>query len=196
MYRTGFLVMDRRGAEAVVSFDEDSAEKRREKKEYRHPELDEKLRTERTTREVRLMKKARKYNVSVPEILEESETQFRMRKIDGEKLRDNLKTELFEKLGEEVAALHELDIIHGDLTTSNVITGEELKIIDFGLAYQSERVEDKAVDIHLLKQVLESSHSNQSTEMWEGFMKGYQSMEASGEVLEQLEEVEQRGRYK
>lgn len=188
--------MDQRGAEAVVSFDESTAEKKREKKRYRHPELDEKLRTERTTREVRLLKKARKYNVSVPEILEESETQFRMEKIDGEKLRDNLQKDLFEKLGEEVAALHELDIIHGDLTTSNVIAGEELKIIDFGLAYQSERVEDKAVDIHLLNQVLESSHSGQSRDMWESFLKGYRGMEDSDEVLEQLEEVEQRGRYK
>ncbi len=188
--------MDLKGAEAVISFKEDIAEKKREEKKYRHPELDEKIRTERTEREVRLLKKARKYGVSVPEVLEESETGFEMRKVQGEKLRDNLKPELFKKLGKEIATLHETDIIHGDLTTSNVIVGEELKIIDFGLAFQSERYEDKAVDIHLLKQVLESSHSQKASELWEKFVEGYRESGDSGEVLEQLEEVEQRGRYK
>lgn len=185
-----------RGAEAVIEFTGSEAVKKREKKNYRHPELDEKLRTERTDREVRLLKKARKYNVAVPEVVEDSEDSFKMEKVEGEKLRDNLKEEYFEKLGEEVARLHDIDVIHGDLTTSNVIVGEELKVIDFGLAFQSDRIEDKAVDIHLLKQVLESSHSEKVEDLWNAFAEGYQSFEDSSQVLEQLEEVEQRGRYK
>lgn len=185
-----------RGAEAVIEFTDSEAVKKREKKNYRHPELDEKLRRDRTDREVRLLKKARKYNVAVPEVVEDSEDRFKMEKVDGEKLRDNLKEEYFEKLGEEVAGLHEIDVIHGDLTTSNVIVGEDLNIIDFGLAFQSDRIEDKAVDIHLLKQVLESSHSEKSEALWQAFIEGYRTLEESIQVLEQLEEVEQRGRYK
>lgn len=184
------------GAEAVIEFTEKTAVKRREKKTYRHPELDDKLRKERTDREVRLLKKARKYNVSVPEVVESSEDRFEMEKVKGEKLRDSLKPEYFEKLGKEVAMLHDIDIIHGDLTTSNVIVDDELKIIDFGLSFQSERFEDKAVDIHLLKQVLESSHSKDAEELWSSFIEGYQKLEDSSQILEQLEEVEQRGRYK
>lgn len=184
------------GAEAVIELKEDNAVKKREKKKYRHPKLDNKLRTERTDREVRLLKKAKKYNVSVPEVFESRENSFKMEKIDGEKLRDNLNKNYFEKLGEEIAGLHDTDIIHGDLTTSNVIVDNELKIIDFGLSFQSERFEDKAVDIHLLKQVLESSHSEKAEELWKSFVEGYQRFEDSSQVLKQLKEVEQRGRYK
>jgi Kae1-associated kinase Bud32 len=184
------------GAEAVIEFTDSKAVKKRVKKRYRHPELDEKLRKERTDREVRLLKRARKYNVSVPEVIERSEDSFKMEKVNGEKLRDNLKEEYFEKLGEEVAGLHEINVIHGDLTTSNVIVNDELKIIDFGLSFQSKRIEDKAVDIHLLKQVLESSHSEDAEGMWNSFREGYKKFNDSDQVLKQLEEVEQRGRYK
>lgn len=188
--------MNFRGAEAVIEFKDDKAVKTREKKKYRHPTLDEKLRKERTEREVRLLKKAHKYNIAVPEVLENSENSFEMEKIQGDTLRDNLETDFFRILGKEVAALHDINIIHGDLTTSNVIVDENLKIIDFGLAFQSDRIEDKAVDLHLLKQVLESSHSEKAEELWNEFVEGYRKLENSSEILKQLEEVEKRGRYK
>jgi len=184
------------GAEAIVELEESQAEKKRVKKNYRHPELDERLREERTEREIQLMKKAGKYNVSVPEVVETSDHSFEMEKVDGKKLRDSLDKAKFTKLGEEVALLHDTGIIHGDLTTSNVIVSDDLKVIDFGLAFSSDRLEDKAVDIHLLKQVLESSHSQKADKLWDAFLQGYRSSDESGEVLEQLEEVEQRGRYK
>ncbi|MFQ3308155.1 MAG: Kae1-associated kinase Bud32 [Candidatus Nanohaloarchaea archaeon] len=185
-----------RGAEAVIEFTDSEAVKKREKKKYRHPELDSKLREERTEREVRLLKRAHKYNVSVPEVLKISKDSFKMEKVEGEKLRDNPKEEYFRKMGEEVAGLHEIDVIHGDLTTSNVMVNAELKIIDFGLAFQSDRVEDRAVDIHLLKQVLESSHSEKAEKLWNAFLEGYKKSDEIDDVLERLEEVEQRGRYK
>ncbi|MFT4868365.1 MAG: TP53 regulating kinase-like protein [Candidatus Nanohaloarchaea archaeon] len=103
---------------------------------------------------------------------------------------------MMKELGENVALLHSIDIIHGDLTTSNAIADEEIYLIDFGLSFRSQRIEDRAVDIHLLKQVLESSHPEVSKEAWQNFLKGYSEYEDSEKVLEQLEEVEQRGRYK
>ena len=62
-------------------------------------------------------------------------------------------------IGESVARIHQKDIIHGDLTTSNMIfKNEKVFFIDFGLGYISRKIEDKAVDIHLLKQALEAKH--------------------------------------
>ena len=189
--------MSQQGAEALISFDDGEVSKQRREKKYRHPELDERLRTERTETEIRLMKDARHHGVPVPEITGEGETGFRMEEVDGEMLKNVLDPELFRSLGENVAILHSIDIIHGDLTTSNVIAEDsEPWIIDFGLSFRSQRIEDRAVDIHLLKQVLESSHPNRSEELWEAFLDGYEEYQKYDEVMERLEEVEERGRYK
>ena len=99
--------------------------------------------------------------------------------------------------GQNIAYLHSADIIHGDLTTSNAMTLDgEIYIIDFGLSFRSQRSEDKAVDIHLLKQVLNSSHPEVAKKAWRNFIDGYTEYEKSDEVLEQLKDVEERGRYK
>jgi len=99
--------------------------------------------------------------------------------------------------GTNIAYLHSTEIIHGDLTTSNaMVSNGELYVIDFGLSFRSQRLEDKAVDIHLLKQVLNSSHPEVAERAWQKFVEGYSEYEKSDEVLEQLEDVEKRGRYK
>ncbi|MFQ3275305.1 MAG: Kae1-associated kinase Bud32 [Candidatus Nanohaloarchaea archaeon] len=187
-----------KGAEAEVEIGEDQVVKRRSEKKYRHPELDQKIRKERTETEEKLISEARKYGVNVPEAEKTENSVLEIEKIDGEKLKEVVekKPDLMKELGENVALLHSIDIIHGDLTTSNAIADEEIYLIDFGLSFRSQRIEDRAVDIHLLKQVLESSHPEVSKEAWQNFLKGYSEYEDSEKVLEQLEEVEQRGRYK
>lgn len=187
-----------KGAEAEVEIREQQVVKRRPEKKYRHPELDKKIRKERTETEEKLITEARKYGVSVPEAEKKDNSTIELEKIDGEKLKEVVeeKPEILEELGENIALLHSTDIIHGDLTTSNAIADEEVYLIDFGLSFRSQRTEDKAVDIHLLKQVLESSHPEAADDAWENFLKGYSDYEESEKVLEQLEEVEQRGRYK
>jgi Kae1-associated kinase Bud32 len=187
-----------KGAEAEVEIREEQVVKRRPEKKYRHPELDKKIREERTETEEKLITEARKYGVSVPEAEKKDNSTIELEKIDGEKLKEVVeeKPEILEELGENIALLHSTDIIHGDLTTSNAIVGEKVYLIDFGLSFRSQRTEDKAVDIHLLKQVLESSHPEAADDAWENFLKGYRDYEDSEKVLEQLEEVEQRGRYK
>lgn len=184
------------GAEASVKIKEDKVIKERERKSYRHPELDERIRENRTREEVKNTKRARKYGVNAPEA-EKKDGKIVFEKIEGEtwKKSEDLKT--MKDFGANVAKMHHGDIIHGDLTTSNVIVKDgEASIIDFGLSTVSERIEDKAVDIHLLKQVLNSSHPDISDKAWEKFLKGYREYDDSEKVLEQLEEVEQRGRYK
>ena len=186
------------GAEAEVEIKENSVLKRRPRKNYRHESIDSRLREERTETEVKLMKEARKHGVKVPEIKGSSESRIEMDRIKGNMLKQVLENDIekIEKLGENIALLHDIDIVHGDLTTSNALVDGKVYLIDFGLSYRSQRVEDKAVDIHLLKQVLNSSHPEVADKAWESFIEGYNSYEESDKVLEQLKDVESRGRYK
>ncbi len=192
--------MNVKGAEATVEIRENKVIKRREKKEYRHSEIDQRIREERTDEEKKNIDRARKYGANIPETENLEENVLEQDKINGKELKEVLEEEpeLMEKAGENLAKMHAADVIHGDLTTSNMIKSREneLYIIDLGLSQVSERIEDKAVDIHLLKQVLESSHPQVSKKAWANFLNTYKDYEKSSKVLEQLEDVESRGRYK
>ncbi len=187
-----------RGAEATVEIEGEEVIKRRKEKKYRHPELDKKLREERTETEARLIQEAGKHNVNVPKTEKTESSTLKMERIEGKPVKEVIEEEpsTMEGFGENVALLHSTDIIHGDLTTSNAIAGEKVFLIDFGLSFRSQRNEDKAVDIHLLKQVLNSSHPEIAEEAWDNFLEGYREYEKSEEVLKQLKDVESRGRYK
>jgi len=187
----------KKGAEATVTIKPEKVEKTRKKKKYRHTEKDKKIRTERTRKEINKTQKAGKHGVNTPKILEQKETQFKMEKIEGKPLKQEIENQpkLIKKLAEQVAILHSADIIHGDLTTSNAIyTGKEIYLIDFGLAQHSNRVEDKAVDLHLLKQILETSHATQEN-LWQLFEEKYRE-KGDGQVINKLPSIEERARYK
>ena len=101
------------------------------------------------------------------------------------------------QIGEQVALIHDSDIVHGDLTTSNMILRNgKVYFIDFGLGFVSNKEEHKAVDIHLLKQAFESRHYKYFEEFFSWFLKGYQKSENCDKVMKRLEKVEKRGRYK
>lgn len=189
-----------KGAEATVEIKENRVLKRRKSKEYRHKELDQKIRIERTETELNLIEEANRYNVSVPKAERIHDFAIEIEKIEGNPVKEVLdqEQELMRQYGKNIGLLHSSDIIHGDLTTSNAVLDPEgkLYIIDFGLAFRSERIEDKAVDIHLLKQVLRSSHPEVSEKAWKKFLNGYKNYEDYDSVLKRLEEVEKRGRYK
>jgi len=124
--------------------------------------------------------------------------------IDGKKLSDNLdnfpltkQKQICKQIGEDVAKLHDAEIIHGDLTTSNmVLKDNKIFFIDFGLGYISHKFEDKAVDIHLFKQALEAKHFRNWEVLFKEFEKGYSKSKDSKIVFERLKAVEKRGRYK
>lgn len=183
------------GAEATVELGENAVKTRRPKS-YRHPELDRRLGEGRTDAEAEMLRRARRTGVNVPKVKEAEGRELTLERIEGEKLRDLEVSEYMERLGEQVSRLHNSGIVHGDLTTSNAIVREgEIFLIDFGLAARSSRTEDLAVDLHLLKQVLRSSHPGEAEESWEEFAGAY-DFEGSDEVLSRLEDVEHRGRYK
>jgi TP53 regulating kinase and related kinases len=191
-------------AEAIILKDNDKVIKRRVKKGYRLEVLDEKLRKLRTRQEAKLLEKAGTL-VSVPKVINvnEASKEIEMEFIDGKKLSENLdeleeRFKIMEQAGKQVALLHNKDIIHGDLTTSNMILKDgKVFIIDFGLGFISKRVEDKAVDLHLIKQALEAKHFREHQKLFESFLEGYKREEKeAGKILVQLEKVEARGRYR
>jgi TP53 regulating kinase-like protein len=184
--------------------------KDRIEKAYRHPQIDQEIRKSRTKHEAKLLHKAKEFGVSVPDILNlnkklEPADKFvlEIEYIDGERLSEKLngytkekQMKTMEKLGSEVAIMHKNDIIHGDLTTSNVILkNSKIYIIDFGLGFFSKKVEDKAVDLHLIKQALEAKHWENYEKLFKAFLKGYKYSDAKN-VVDRLGIVEKRGRYK
>jgi len=194
------------GAEAKIILDESKniIIKDRIKKSYRIQELDNKIRKQRTKAEKKLLEKASKIiNAPNPHPLKEF-NRIEMPFIEGKKLSETLETfqlekqkEICVKIGEETARLHKEDIIHGDLTTSNMILKDNsVYFIDFGLGYISKKIEDKAVDLHLLKQALEARHFKYWKILFEGVVTGYGDYKESNKVLERLKAVEKRGRYK
>ncbi|MCS7134675.1 MAG: KEOPS complex kinase/ATPase Bud32 [Candidatus Pacearchaeota archaeon] len=193
-----------RGAEAVLIKKDKTIEKTRIKKSYRQKQLDVWLRSSRTKRETRLLEKA-SLLVPVPKIKRVKRYTIEMQFIDGKKLSEWLDKmeetkalEICKEIGKNIAKLHEANIIHGDLTTSNMIYDEKQKkvfFIDFGLGFHSARIEDKAVDLHLLAEALKSKHFKRWQNYFREVIKNYRWKEAK-KVLEQLEKVELRGRYK
>lgn len=187
-----------RGAEAVIFEDNDTVIKQRFRKGYRIAELDDELRSQRTKRESNLLRKVR---IAHPKLIGcDDKEEIIMEKIDGEKLRDVLdkRPGLAGRAGEMVAELHNQHIIHGDLTTSNMILDKEGKLvfIDFGLSFQSRKVEDKAVDIHLFKQALNSKHHAVYEKALKEFFTGYKRADQHDQIIDRLRAVELRGRYK
>ena len=91
-------------------------------------------------------------------------------------------------------------MIHGDLTTSNIILDNTGKIVlvDFGLGEKSEELEAKGIDLHLLKRALQSTHYVHAEDCFANVIRGYSQVlgtEAAKDVLEKIAEVEKRGRY-
>lgn len=202
-----------RGAEAELLLqrmwlDREVLVKRRVKKMYRIPELDQRLREYRTIHEAEIIHRAKKMGVPTPIIymVDVPRTTIYMEYVRGKLIRnllDELPGEdrmlLFYSIGVLVGRLHRGGIIHGDLTTSNMILTAEEKIyfLDFGLAEVSEEVEKRGVDLHLMKQMLMSTHYEYAEECFQAFLEGYREVMGgeAEEVVRKIGEIERRGRY-
>ena len=188
-----------KGAEAIIYLDNSIIIKDRIKKRYRIKEIDSSLRKSRTKRETKILEKLSSIGFPVPKLIHsDSKSIIFMAKIKGKKLRDVLESSDYKKicfgLGKMIRTLHENKIIHGDLTTSNMIMENDGRIvfIDFGLGFFSEKTEDMAVDLHLMKQALDSSHYRISESAFRAVTRGY----GNREVQKRLGLVELRGRNK
>ncbi|MBN1543897.1 Kae1-associated serine/threonine protein kinase [Candidatus Woesearchaeota archaeon] len=201
------------GAEAIIYSDYSTVTKHRFEKTYRHPELDSRLRKSRTRREAKLLTKLAEVQFPAPQLIEmdDKDMKVQMEHVPGKMVKeaiDALEKEkkekeylkIFKEIGEKVALLHNNGIVHHDLTTSNMIMHEskkEVYFIDFGLSFFSDKTEDYAVDLHLLKHALESRHHRIWENCFDAVVDGYRTAKPDAqEVLTRLERVEKRGRYK
>ena len=193
------------GAEAKIRLDKGNIIKERFSKAYRYSHLDKSLRQFRTRREAKILQRLEEMNFPAPRLREfcDQRMSIVMDFIPGEQLRDVLERgddyqQLAWDLGNKIAQLHTKHIVHGDLTTSNVLVHQgEMQFIDFGLSQFSEKVEDKAVDLHLLKRALESRHHQVYPNIFERVLQGYrEGNPVADEVLERFQEVQRRGRNK
>ncbi len=193
------------GAEATIYKIGNKIAKERLPKSYRLKKLDNKIRIQRARKEAKLMTKASKItNVPKPYHIPHKSRIIHIPYIKGKKLSEYLdkldkkiSEEICIQIGESIAKLHDNNIIHGDLTTSNMIFDDKKTwFIDFGLGFSSEKIEDKAVDLHLIKQALEAKHYKNFNFYWENIEKGYNISKNAKDVFERLKKVESRGRYK
>ena len=189
-----------KGAEAELYLDKNKVIKKRISKRYRIKELYIPLRKFRTRREAKVIKKLPK-EIPAPELLkmDDKNMNIEMSLIKGDKVRDMLdkKLNICKDIGEKIAIMHNFGIIHGDLTTSNMIFNKEVYFIDFGLSFFSQKIEDKAVDLHLLRQALESKHYKVFDKAFKLVLKGYKrESENYEDIRHRLEKVEARGRNK
>lgn len=190
------------GAEAIISLDKNKNQiiKNRIKKSYRLPVLDEKLRRLRTKSEAKIINKLSKI-ISVPKIIEtDNKELIKMQFINGKKLSDFLEKldwkEICKQIAESITKLHDQNIVHGDLTTSNMIyKSNKVYLIDFGLGFHSHRIEDKAVDLHLLKQAFEAKHFKITEEAIKIIINNYKAKNHEL-IIKRISEIEKRGRYR
>lgn len=190
------------GAEAKLFRKGDVLYKKRISKSYRIKKIDDMLRKSRTRREAKILEKLNLLLFPCPKLIKTDRLEtIEMEFIEGPKIRDILEKSdycsISAEIGERIAFLHNHEIIHGDLTTSNMIFKDKVYFIDFGLSFFSKRYEDKAVDIHLFRQAIESKHHAIWQEAFESFINSYKSHAKECKlILKRFEMVETRGRNK
>ena len=177
--------------------------KERVSKAYRPKELDTRLRNSRLKAEAQLISQARKVGVRTPLIydIDLANSSMTMEFIDGPIAKSMLQNSderetLAASIGQRIGKLHNAHLIHGDLTTSNMLfLNKEPCFIDFGLGEKSPEPEKKGVDMHLLKEALRSAHSEHSG-LYEIMASAYEKEYPDGKrILKLVEEIEKRGRY-
>jgi TP53 regulating kinase-like protein len=198
------LQLIKRGAEADIYIiqwgSKKAVSKVRLQKPYRHKELDAAIRKYRTVHEANFISAAKAAGVISPFVyfVDPIRAEIIMQFIEGNNVKDAITPSLCYEIGRYAAMLHTKSIIHGDLTTSNfIIKNNKLVLLDFGLSYYSERREDMATDIRLIKEVFASAHID-IMRAFSRFMEGYASVmgwKKADKILENVKEIEQRGRY-
>ena len=201
-----------KGAEAYLLqgqwFGKPALMKYRIPKQYRHPVIDEQIRQERTLSEARALITLKRALVPVPLLYDVNKRHcyLLMEYLEGTTLKEQLSSltdnqiqQAFEHTGKYLARIHKAQYIHGDLTTSNIIrspTGD-ISFIDFGLYYNSNSEEDRAIDLHLFKRVLTSSHGKHFDTSYSSFIRGYlyEFPEQGEKIVARIQAIELRGRY-
>lgn len=209
------LILIKQGAEARV-FESTfvgrrSIVKERFSKKYRHPSLDSKLTLKRLNAEARCMTKARRLGVCTPVLygVDHVLHTLTFEYVEGSSVKDILLRfgldgvveerldDIATQIGDVIGKLHDGGLVHGDLTTSNMLIRSgtnQLVLIDFGLSFTSALPEDKAVDLYVLERALLSMHSSCGNVMDRILVAYRKSSKQWSSTLNKLAQVRQRGR--
>jgi len=206
------MLLIRKGAEADLYQDcwlgLKVVRKVRKAKAYRIPQLDFEIRGSRTGSEAQLIHDAKRAGVPTPLIymVDPATTTIIMQFVEGPRVREALdlmsprdREALCQRIGMLMGRLHSSGIVHGDLTTSNIIiSGETVFLIDFGLAEYSQELEKRGIDLLLMKRSLQATHYLCAKECFDSVVRGYADVmgeDISREVLKRVDEIVRRGRY-
>lgn len=207
------MVLIRKGAEAELYRESwyglTIVRKIRTVKAYRHPKLDLEIRKSRTRREAQIMHEAKGSGVPTPFIfmVDMTSSTITMQHVEGSRVKELLyslsskeRMHLCSQIGTLIGRLHRNRIIHGDLTTSNMILSESGKLffIDFGLSEHSEELEKRGVDLLLMKRAFYSTHYSFASECFKAITEGYaeeMGEESCKNVIERVHTIAKRGRY-
>ncbi len=201
-----------KGAEADVVRGEwqglDAVYKIRKPLKYRLPVIDEAIRRQRTVREAEMIRSAKDAGVPSPFLycVDVPTSTLVMEFVRGERVKDLVErlsqekmADTFFEFGQGAARLHAAGMMHGDLTTANLVRRDgTLVFIDFGLSIRTTRLEDHAVDLRLIKETLFGAHAEAAEPALEALLRGYTSVAGPGRsraVQKQLHSIERRGRY-
>ncbi|MFB3887890.1 MAG: Kae1-associated kinase Bud32 [Candidatus Bathyarchaeia archaeon] len=178
-------------------------------KRYRPAALDQTIRTYRTVHEPQLMHEAKLAGVPTPTIyvVDVAGASIVMGYVEGGQVKQLLngmaeaeRRALCERIGGLIARLHRHGVVHGDLTTSNMILAGDGRVffVDFGLGEKTAEVEAQGVDLHLMKRALQSTHFEHADDCFSHVLKGYSAVlgvDVAERVLAKIREIEKRGRY-
>ena len=198
----------KKGAEADIYqiFWQDSKAilKIRKIKKYRNDSLDSKIRKQRTIKESQMLSHVKSFGIPSPMVyfVNMNDTSIIMQEIPGKPVHDLSESKIIElskQIGKLVGLLHKNGIMHGDLTTSNFILFQNIVyVIDFGLSQNTIKPEDHAVDLRLIKEILNSAHAKIMIPAWKNFLTGYKSImgnEYYVKIINLVSDIESRGRY-
>ncbi|UCB61632.1 MAG: Kae1-associated serine/threonine protein kinase [Candidatus Bathyarchaeota archaeon] len=207
------MMLIKKGAEASLFLEEWQGQKvvmkRRLPKKYRLPEIDRRIRSYRTIHESQLLHHAKQAGVPTPTIflIDLANSNIIMEFVEGKQLKQILeqlppdeRRDLNRHIGRLIGQLHHDGIIHGDLTTSNMILtpSDKVVFVDFGLGEKTVELELKGVDLHLMKRAYQSTHFRFAKDCFRAVLEGYALVVGGDEakrVLDKIREIEQRGRY-
>ena len=173
-------------------------------KNYRNTSLDLKIRKQRTIKESQILSRVKSFGIPTPLVyfVNLEKALIVMQEIPGKPIHDlpELKiVELSKEIGKLVGMLHKNGVMHGDLTTSNFILFKNtVFVIDFGLSQNTIKPEDHAVDLRLIKEILNSAHAKIMEAAWKNFLSGYKSVVGNAnyvKITKLVSEIESRGRY-
>ncbi|MGD9380834.1 MAG: KEOPS complex kinase/ATPase Bud32 [Candidatus Thorarchaeota archaeon] len=182
--------------------------KHRPQKPYLLKDIDEFLRTSRTSRECKMLTVARNLGVPTPTVywIDVHNHSIAMECLQGKQLKqlvaelaaDRLR-KITREFGKLIGLLHRGGMVHGDPTTSNVIVNPSgnIWLVDFGLAEMNATVEMKGVDLHLMRRAFETTHWDFEAILWSAALDGYRTIyaEEKEQVLSRVDEIRERGRY-